>query len=170
MPELRKAMKETYVRLFGNSEGAGSTQEAGASTVTVFDSEDSDPDNPPSKKANYGDQVSQIFEEALISSKKASSKSKIHHLDDEITLASKTGELTEKLKQIHLALTSIPAASIESERAFSIAGSFATKIRSRLSDETLDRFSFAKSYFKNQKLSALENIVISWFLKIQTCL
>jgi hypothetical protein len=84
-------------------------------------------------------------------------------MSDEIALAAKTGELTSKLKKLYKALASIPAASIESERAFSIAGGFATKIRSQLSDKTLDKFSFAKTYFKNQDLAAGVTHFISWF-------
>jgi hypothetical protein len=82
-------------------------------------------------------------------------------MDDEINLA-KTGELTAKLKMLYRVLSSIPAASIESEREFSVAGGFASKIRSKLSDKTLDRFWFAKCYFKNQDLLLAVSIVISW--------
>jgi hypothetical protein len=63
---------------------------------------------------------------------------------------------------LYKALSSIPAASIESERAFSVAGDFATKIRSQLRDKTLDRFLFAKCYFKNQDLLLAVSSVISW--------
>ena len=52
-------------------------------------------------------------------------------------LASKTGELTERLSQILISLESVSAASIESERAFSAAGSIVSKIRSRLSCEKI---------------------------------
>ena len=83
------------------------------------------------------------------------------HMDDEIALSAKTGELTSKLKSLFKALSSVPAASIESERAFSVAGSFATKIRSNLGDRTLDRFCFAKSYFKNMATAPVR-ISVSW--------
>jgi hypothetical protein len=86
---------------------------------------------------------------------------KLAHFDDEIALAAKTGELTSKLQQLFKALSSIPAASIESERVFSVAGNFMTKIRSRLSDSTLDHFSFAKCKFKNDKLKKGVDIPIS---------
>jgi hypothetical protein len=43
---------------------------------------------------------------------------------------------------------------------FSVAGSFMTRIRSRLSDTTLDHFSFAKCKFKNDKLKTVVNIPI----------
>jgi hypothetical protein len=88
-------------------------------------------------------------------------------MDEEIALATKTGELTTKLKKLYKALSSIPAASIECERAFSVAGSFATKIRSQLSDATLDHFCFAKCYFQNKSLDLPVNILIAWiFLPI----
>lgn len=83
------------------------------------------------------------------------------HMDDEIALASKTGELTSNLRKLYKALSSIPAANIESERVFSVAGSFATKIRSQLSDTTLDNFSFAKCKFRNDAHD-LVDISISW--------
>ena len=72
---------------------------------------------------------------------------------------SKTGQLTAKLKQLLRSLEGIPAASIESERAFSVASRFVTKIRSRLGDKHLDNFLFAKSWFKNQ----LVIIIIHYF-------
>jgi hypothetical protein len=60
---------------------------------------------------------------------------------------------------LYKVLSSIPAASIESERAFSVAGGFATKIRSKLSDKTLDRFLFAK-FGKKSKLTVNYNCIL----------
>ncbi len=73
------------------------------------------------------------------------------HIGDQIALASKTGELTSSLKKLLGALLSIPAASIESERAFSIASRFLAKIRNRLGDKALSDFCFAKNKFKNDR-------------------
>jgi hypothetical protein len=87
-------------------------------------------------------------------------------MDREIALASKTGELTAKLRKLYKALSSIPAASIECERAFSVAGSFATKIRSQLSDKTLDHFSFAKCRFKNESWSRVNILSFGFFFNI----
>ena len=39
---------------------------------------------------------------------------------------------------------------VESERAFSMAGLFVTKIRSKLSDNTLDAQIFLKAYLANK--------------------
>ena len=58
-------------------------------------------------------------------------------IEDELILSGKTGELTERLNQILTSLESVSAASIESERAFSAAGSIVSKIRSRLSCEKI---------------------------------
>jgi hypothetical protein len=52
---------------------------------------------------------------------------------------------------LHSALLSIPAASIESERAFSIASRFLAKIRNRLGDKALSDFCFAKNKFKSDR-------------------
>jgi len=77
------------------------------------------------------------------------------HIEDEMGLAIKTGDLTAKRTNFYKGVLSIPASSIESERAFSVASRFVTKIRSRLGDTTLDNFSFAKSKLKNNHLDKL---------------
>lgn len=66
-------------------------------------------------------------------------------------LATKTGELTSNLKKLQKALFSVPATSVESERAFSTASKFITKARNRLSDKALDNFCFARCEFRNRK-------------------
>lgn len=44
-------------------------------------------------------------------------------------------------------LKSIPPTSVESERAFSVSGNFCTKLRSRLSDKTIDDLCFLRGHF-----------------------
>ena len=61
-----------------------------------------------------------------------------------------TGDLTDRLQKLLKAVESVQASSIESERAFSIAGRFVTKIRNRLGDKTLDSYCFAKQQFLNE--------------------
>ncbi|GFX28100.1 uncharacterized protein TNCV_424271 [Trichonephila clavipes] len=48
------------------------------------------------------------------------------------------------------ALKTIPPTSVEAERAFSAAGLFVTKLRTRLSDKSINCLCFLKSYFKNE--------------------
>ena len=43
-------------------------------------------------------------------------------------------------------LLSVPPASVEAERAFSAAGLLCTKIRSRMSEKSLDALCFLRSY------------------------
>jgi hypothetical protein len=86
-------------------------------------------------------------------------KKKTNHVVAGINLASVTGNLTDRLQKLLKAVESVQASSVESERAFSIAGRFATKIRNRLGDETLDSYCFAKHQFLKklrQKNSAAE--------------
>ena len=47
-------------------------------------------------------------------------------------------------------LMTIPPTSVESERTFSIAGILCSKIRSSLSDDTLDQLIFLRNFFKKQ--------------------
>jgi len=52
------------------------------------------------------------------------------------------------LQLVYSYLQSIPPTSVEAERAFSAARKICTKIRSRLSDATLDTLCFLCSYYR----------------------
>ena len=53
------------------------------------------------------------------------------------------------------ALKTIPPSSIEAERAISTCGLFATRVRSRLNDDTLNALLITNKFYKKEKL--LEN-------------
>jgi hypothetical protein len=143
MDELRKIVKETCERLFpegGNQADQGEEEE--------------DPDEPV-EELSYNQKLNRQFDALLdqLDAVTPKAATQLQHIEEEMALASKTGELTAKLAKLHQGVLSIPAASIESERAFSIASRFVTKIRSRLGDATLDNFAYAKSKLKNDSLT-----------------
>ena len=51
-------------------------------------------------------------------------------------------------KSEYQALLTIKPTSVESERAFSSLGLFATRLRTRLSDESLDALVFMRQFYK----------------------
>lgn len=57
------------------------------------------------------------------------------------------GQRGKVLETLHMALMSVPPTSVDAERAFSAGGSFLTKIRSRLGDDTLSKLCLLKAYF-----------------------
>ena len=59
------------------------------------------------------------------------------------------GDRTPRLKKVMDALETIPPTSVESERAFSAAGLFITKLRTRLSVMNIDALCFSRNYYKN---------------------
>lgn len=61
-------------------------------------------------------------------------------LSREMTLFENGGTRGKYLEMVYQALLCIPPTSIEAERAFSAAGNLCTKLRIRLSDDTLDAF------------------------------
>jgi hypothetical protein len=71
------------------------------------------------------------------------------HLSKELEIFEATGEKNTNIKLLFNALKTVPPTSIESERAFSAAGLFITKMRTRLSDCSIDHLCFLKSYYKN---------------------
>jgi len=69
----------------------------------------------------------------------------------EMSLFENGGRRGDYLERTYSYLMTIKPTSVESERAFSSAGQFVTKIRSRLNDETLDELCFLKAYLKKHK-------------------
>ncbi len=72
-------------------------------------------------------------------------------LQKEFTLYEATGQLTPNLQKLRDSLLVIKPTSVESERSFSSVGLFVTKLRSRLSDDSVDKLCVLKAYFRRQK-------------------
>ena len=60
-----------------------------------------------------------------------------------------TFKRTENLEKLYNALLSVKPTTVESERAFSAAGLYLTKMRSSLSENSLNSLCFLKSVFQN---------------------
>lgn len=80
-----------------------------------------------------------------------SKSSRSQHLSKELDIFEATGERTQNITLLLDALKTIPPTSIESERAFSAAGLFITKLRTRLSDRSVDTLCFLRSYYQHSK-------------------
>ncbi|KAI6653465.1 hypothetical protein LOD99_3684 [Oopsacas minuta] len=70
----------------------------------------------------------------------------------EMALFEATGDKSKNIPSIEEVLNTIPPTSVEAERAFSAAGLFVTKLRSRLSENSVDSLMILKSYFKKQEI------------------
>jgi hypothetical protein len=149
MEDLRKVVKQTCERLFPDKNQAAQAQ------PVQGEEDDLVADTSEEPELSYNQKLNKQFDALLdqLGSAAPQAATQLQHIEEEMALASKTGELTAKLAKLHHGVLSIPASSIESERAFSVASRFASKIRSRLGDATLDNFAFAKSKFKNEKLT-----------------
>ncbi len=75
---------------------------------------------------------------------------KFKWLKTEFVLFKNSGQRTENLQKIYNSLLSIRPTSTDVERVFSICTSFCTKIRSRLSDKSLNALVFLKYYYKKK--------------------
>ena len=61
-----------------------------------------------------------------------------------------TGNKSKYLNLMDQALSSIPTASVEAERAFSAIGLFITKLRSRLNENSVESLMVVKAFFKSE--------------------
>ncbi|KAI6647662.1 hypothetical protein LOD99_8627 [Oopsacas minuta] len=66
----------------------------------------------------------------------------------EMRLFETTGTKSENLSFVDQALSSIPARSVEAERAFSAIGLLITNLRSKLSKNSVDTLVVLKAFFK----------------------
>lgn len=76
---------------------------------------------------------------------------KFKWIKQEFTLFKNTGKRTENLQKLYEVLLCIKSTSTDVERTFSVCSSFCTKIRSRLSDASLNALVFLKSYYNKSK-------------------
>lgn len=118
------------------------------------DSNDSDEISKVQNQISLAELLQKKIDESLSDSKlmtkvfkKSSLKSAVR---SEIKFRDEGGSRGPLLESIYKAVMCIPPTSVAAERAFSVAGLFSTKIRSRLNDETLDTLCFLRSQFKNK--------------------
>ena len=72
-------------------------------------------------------------------------------IQKEMQLFENGGKRDDFSQKVYDFLMTIKPTSVDSERAFSAAGLFATKSRSHLGNETLDVLCSLKTYFKSLK-------------------
>jgi hypothetical protein len=139
--EIEDVLKKLYSRLFPGitSETEECHKEATVASETASEAE-----------VSYAERLAALFE-ADLQNIRVSKGKKTSDIAADCQSAKATGELTVKLKKLLDALLSVPASSVEAERAFSTAGRFVTKIRNRLGDKTLDSYCFAKHKFQMER-------------------
>ena len=69
----------------------------------------------------------------------------------EMALFSSSGTRGRCLQTVYSWLLTIPPTSVEAERAFSAAGIFCPKLRSRLSDNSIDTLCFLRAYYQKRR-------------------
>ena len=75
------------------------------------------------------------------------------NMNAETKLFEANGERTQNLEFLYQALMTGKPTSVESERCFSNAGVFATKVRPRLGDRSLCDLVFLRVYFQGKNIS-----------------
>jgi len=72
-------------------------------------------------------------------------KSQLAAIRSEMAMFESSGKRGRGLELVYRYLLSIPPSSVDAERAFSAAGVLCTKVRSRLSDKSIDTLCFLRS-------------------------
>ena len=104
-------------------------------------------EEPPKQQPTMKERLNKIVEE---STQERIVPTVSFSLSPEFKLFESTRKRTEKLDLLYQALLTIKPTSVESERAFSLGGSFCTKVRSKMNASTLSALVTLKLYFKSQ--------------------
>ena len=125
-----------------------------ASLSQISDSENIPDASEPAKKKTKLEEVKDFLEMTTQTpSLSLSTLSEVlHQVKREMAtyIFESTGERPACLQKIFRAIKTLPPTSVEAERAFSSAGLFITKIRSQLSDRSIDSLCFLR-YFQNRE-------------------
>jgi hypothetical protein len=151
--DIAKLARDQFVRLFVAEE-----EEEAAQNV----SENEEGDNPRSLTAprrSRSTELSEFMTQKKMSesdrrslSGNTSSADILKALKREMAVYEATGKKPSSLEQLRNALASIPPTSTEAERAFSALGLFITKLRTCLSDKTVDNLFLLRTHFLTEKI------------------
>jgi len=90
------------------------------------------------------------------------SKELTNSIKAELAVFDNSGTRGRCLEQVYAYLLTIPATCVEAERAISAAEVHATKVRSRLSDTSLDMLCFLRAHYQQYLLARKNNEKIVW--------
>lgn len=89
--------------------------------------------------------------ESVSTTRKITCTDTTSQIQKELNFFDAIGTRSPKLEKLMQALITIQPTSTRSERVFSVAGCFSTKIRNRLTYKMLNSLVFLKYYFLNEK-------------------
>ena len=150
--ELMKTARDVFVKFFwekpASCEAEAPTPTTPPTAPTASTSQ-GESDDPPCKRSKSAELKAFLCEKASTScnSSYRCSSDVIAEIKRQFTSFDASGKLPPDLENILLALKSIPPTSVEAERAFSAAGLFMTKLRTRMDDQCIDMLCFLRHYF-----------------------
>lgn len=100
-----------------------------------------------SSNISFEKELNNAIDNASINVRAKTSNRSKNILKSEFKLFEATGKRGSNLEHLYNAVLTIKPTSVESERSFSVAGNFATKIRNKLSNETLNALCVLKSFY-----------------------
>lgn len=112
--------------------------------------DDENEQEQPLPTDDCAEEDSNIYGRLKKSLREVNAEYSVEHNDNwkkEFTMYDRFLKRSPKLDLLFDALNSIQPTSTQSERNFSMAAHFVSKLRTRLSDEHVDALSFLKSYF-----------------------
>ena len=112
-----------------------------------------------SKKEELHDYLASkdVNEESILPVSFTGPSEALKEIKKEMSVYKSTGRRPVSLDRIYKALMTLPATSVESERAFSASGMFVTKMRTSLDDNSVNMFVFFEKLLVTQEKSDFFN-------------
>lgn len=152
--KISKKIEELAVRFFNKESEFSISPEDDGSDIDDPSEEEAFSEEEMSLKDKLQKLISKKFQAGItqekIETEKPDLKDILKIVKKEVVTFCKTKKRGKYLDLLYKYLLTLKPTSVESERTFSLAGLTCTKIRSNLSDKSLDTIVFLKSYFEKQ--------------------
>ena len=146
--EITKFARDIYIRLFKPEPSAEDEAESTENSTLAPEPA------PPAEKKSKLEELKNFLADTNSNSaprRLETGAEVLQQIKREMLVFETTGERPPHLEKLYRALVTLPPTSVEAERVFSAAGLFITKIRTKLSDATVDSLCFMRKYLLSLK-------------------
>ena len=151
--QIKEFANHLYSRLFADPEGEETQMVAPSEESDDEFFTDSNGDVVQDQSLSNGEKMDLLLSKISKgrSKKENATQPTQSQFENDLSKYERTGEMSPSIEKLADAIKNISVSSVEAERIFSITGSYITKIRSSLGDQTVDDLVFLKKFYVQEK-------------------
>ena len=154
--QIKELANHLYSRLFAEPDGEETQMVVPVESEDEFFT-DSNGDTVSDQSLSNGEKMDLLLNKISKgrSQQNTATQTTQSQFENELSKYERTGEMSPSIEKLANAIKNISVSSVEAERIFSITGSYITKIRSSLGDQTVDDLVFLKKFYVQEKRSKI---------------